>query len=314
MSDAFDIVTIGRVGVDLYPEQTGVPLAKVRTFAKSLGGSPTNVAVGAARLGHRAAVITKVGDDGFGAYVREALAGFGVDTRWVGTDPTLRTPVVFAEVFPPDRFPVLFYREPRAPDMNIRVEELDRAAIGRAGLVWTTGVGLSDEPSRTATLAVLESATGVRVHDLDHRPVLWRSTDDARRWAREAAKRATVVVGNEDEVEMATATRDADRAMDALLGIGPELVVVKRGGEGAVARRGDERVAVPGVRVDVLCGLGAGDAFGAALCHGLLARWPLARVLAFANAAGAIVASRLACADAMPTEAEVDAILARSVT
>ncbi|HYY54603.1 MAG TPA: 5-dehydro-2-deoxygluconokinase [Candidatus Dormibacteraeota bacterium] len=314
MSDAFDIVTIGRVGVDLYPEQTGVPLAKVRTFAKSLGGSPTNVAVGAARLGHRAAVITKVGDDGFGAYVREALAGFGVDTRWVGTDPTLRTPVVFAEVFPPDRFPVLFYREPRAPDMNIRVEELDRAAIGRAGLVWTTGVGLSDEPSRTATLAVLESATGVRVHDLDHRPVLWRSTEDARRWAREAAKRATVVVGNEDEVEMATATRDADRAMDALLGIGPELVVVKRGGEGAVARRGDERVAVPGVRVDVLCGLGAGDAFGAALCHGLLARWPLARVLAFANAAGAIVASRLACADAMPTEAEVDAILARSVT
>jgi 5-dehydro-2-deoxygluconokinase len=198
--------------------------------------------------------------------------------------------------------------------MNIRVEELDRAAIGRAGLVWTTGVGLSDEPSRTATLAVLESATGVRVHDLDHRPVLWRSTEDARRWAREAAKRATVVVGNEDEVEMATATRDADRAMDALLGIGPELVVVKRGGEGAVARRGDERVAVPGVRVDVLCGLGAGDAFGAALCHGLLARWPLARVLAFANAAGAIVASRLACADAMPTEAEVDAILARSVT
>ena len=303
MSDAFDIVTIGRVGVDLYPEQTGVPLAKVRTFAKSLGGSPTNVAVGAARLGHRAAVITKVGDD-----------GFGVDTRWVGTDPSLRTPVVFAEVFPPDRFPVLFYREPRAPDMNIRVEELDRAAIGRAGLVWTTGVGLSDEPSRTATLAVLESATGVRVHDLDHRPVLWRSTEDARRWAREAAKRATVVVGNEDEVEMATATRDADRAMDALLGIGPELVVVKRGGEGAVARRGDERVAVPGVRVDVLCGLGAGDAFGAALCHGLLARWPLARVLAFANAAGAIVASRLACADAMPTEAEVDAILARSVT
>ena len=314
MSDAFDVVTIGRVGVDLYPEQIGVPLAKVRTFAKSLGGSPTNVAVGTARLGHRSAVITKVGDDGFGTYVRDALRGFGVDTRWVGTDATFRTPVVFAEVFPPDRFPLLFYREPRAPDMNIRADELDRDEIGRARLVWTTGTGLSDEPSRSANLAVLETASGIRVHDLDHRPMLWRSDEEARRWAREAVRRATVVVGNEDEVEVATATRDADRAMEALLGMGAELVVVKRGSQGAVARRREERVEATGVPVEVLCGLGAGDAFGAALCHGLLRDWPLSRVLRFANAAGAIVASRLACADAMPTAAEVEAILAKSVT
>src|SRR5438132_7279234 len=110
-----ELITIGRVGVDLYPEQIGVPLAKVRTFAKSLGGSPTNVAVAAARLGHRAAVITKVGDDGFGVYVREVLAAFGVDTRYVRTDPTLRTPVVFCEIFPPDSFPPLFDRPPKAP-------------------------------------------------------------------------------------------------------------------------------------------------------------------------------------------------------
>jgi 5-dehydro-2-deoxygluconokinase len=312
MADAFDVITIGRVGVDLYPEQIGVPLAKVRSFAKSLGGSPTNVAVGAARLGHRAALITKVGADGFGTYVREALAGFGVDTRWVGTDPRLRTPVVFAEVFPPDRFPVLFYREPSAPDMQIRADELDREAISRARLVWTTGVGLSAEPSRSATLATLAAATGIRVHDLDHRPSLWSSDEEAGRWAREAAHRATVIVGNEDEVEMATSTRDPDRAMEALLGLGAELVIVKRGAEGAVARRGNERTAVPGVRIEVLNGLGAGDAFGAALCHGLLRGWPLSRTLAFANAAGAIVASRLACADAMPTEAEVEALLERS--
>lgn len=311
MSDAFDVVTIGRVGVDFYPEQIGVPLARVRTFAKSLGGSPTNVAVGAARLGLRAAVITKVGDDGFGSYVREALSGFGVDTRWVGTDPTLRTPVVFAEVYPPDRFPILFYREPRAPDMNLRAEELDRAELGRARLVWTTGTGLADDPSRSATLTTLEAARGIRVHDLDHRPALWRSDDEARRWAREASRRATVIVGNEDEVEMATATRDPDRAMELLLAMGPELVIVKRGGEGAVARRGSERVEVPGVRVEVLCGLGAGDAFGGALCYGLLNAWPLKRMLAFANAAGAIVASRLACADAMPTIAEVEGLIAR---
>jgi 5-dehydro-2-deoxygluconokinase len=314
MSDAFDVVTIGRVGVDFYPEQIGVPLAKVRTFAKSLGGSPTNVAVGAARLGLRAAVITKVGDDGFGIYVRDALSGFGVDARWVGTDPALRTPVVFAEIYPPDRFPILFYREPRAPDMNIRAEELDRDALAQARLVWTTGTGLADEPSRSATLAALDAARGIRVHDLDHRPSLWRSNEEARRWAQEAARRATVIVGNEDEVEMATATRDPERAMEALLAMGPELVIVKRGGRGAAARRGSERVEVPAVRVQVLCGLGAGDAFGGALCRGLLLKWPLARMLAFANAAGAIVASRLACADAMPTVDEVEAILDRGVT
>src|SRR5262245_55148197 len=175
---------MGRVGVDLYPEQIGVPLAKVRTFAKSLGGSPTNVAVAAARLGHRSAVITKVGDDPFGPYVREALAEFGVDARWVGTDPTLRTPVVFCEIFPPDHFPLLFYRQPKAPDMNLRLEELDLDAIAAAPLFWTSGTGLSEEPSRTATLAAMRRrSSGITVHDLDYRPMFWSDVDEARRWA-----------------------------------------------------------------------------------------------------------------------------------
>ena len=120
-----DLITMGRVGVDLYPEQIGVPLAEVRTFAKSLGGSATNVAVAAARLGLRSAVITKVGDDPFGPYVRGALRGFGVDDRFVGTHPTLRTPVVFCEIHPPDHFPLLFYREPTAPDMTLAAEALE---------------------------------------------------------------------------------------------------------------------------------------------------------------------------------------------
>src|SRR5918911_1648435 len=143
-----EIVTMGRVSVDLYPEQIGVPLAEVKTFAKSLGGSATNVAVAAARLGHRSAVITKVGDDGFGPYVRAALEGFGVDARWVGTDPDLRTPVVFCEIHPPDDFPLLFYREPTAPDMTLAVDELDLDAIHTARVFWTTGTGLSAQPSR----------------------------------------------------------------------------------------------------------------------------------------------------------------------
>ena len=313
---SLEVITMGRVCVDLYPEQIGATLAEVRTFAKSLGGSATNVAVAAARLGRRSAVITKVGQDGFGDYVRRALAGFGVDARWVSTDPTLRTPIVFCEVHPPDRFPLLFYREPKAPDMNLTTADVDLAAIAAAPLFWTTGTGLSDEPSRTATLAALDARKGreITIHDLDHRPMFWRSGEDARRWAREALRRATVVVGNADEVEMATGLRDQRAAASALLAMGPRLAIVKRGGEGVYARTAGDEVSVPAVEIPVLNGLGAGDAFGGALCHGLLAGWPLARTLGVANAVGAIVASRLACADAMPTLGEIEALLAREVS
>lgn len=305
-----DLITMGRVGVDLYPEQIGVPLADVRTFAKSLGGSATNVAVAAARLGRTAAVITKVGDDPFGSYVRRALAGFGVDARWVGTHPTLRTPLVFCEVYPPDRFPLLFYRQPKAPDLEISRHELDLPAIAAARLLWTTGTGLSEEPSRTATLAALSARAGrPTVHDLDYRAQFWPSVEEARRQTQEAVRAATVVVGNLEETEMATGLRDAREAAARLLALGPDLAVVKLGPRGALAMRADEAVEVPAVEIAVLCGLGAGDAFGGALCHGLLAGWPLTRTLRFANAAGAIVASRLACADAMPTAAEVEAVL-----
>jgi 5-dehydro-2-deoxygluconokinase len=306
-----ELITIGRVGVDLYPEQIGVPLAKVRTFAKSLGGSPTNVAVAAARLGHRSAVITKVGDDGFGIYVREALAEFGVDTRFVGTDDRLRTPVVFCELYPPDHFPLLFYREPKAPDLNITRDELDLDAIARVPILWTSGTALSDEPSRTATLAALEAARGRAIHDLDHRHHAWANPSEARPAAITALRHARVAVGNLDEVEMATGTRDPDLAAKRLLEMGPELAIVKQGPRGTLARSKTERVEVPAVEIEVVNGLGAGDAFGGALVHGLLLGWDLERTLAFANAAGAIVASRLACADAMPTVGEVDALLGR---
>jgi 5-dehydro-2-deoxygluconokinase len=302
-----DLITMGRVGVDLYPEQIGVPLAEVRTFAKSLGGSATNVAVAAARLGNRAAVITKVGDDPFGPYVRDALRGFGVDDRWVGTHPTLRTPVVFCEIHPPDDFPLLFYREPQAPDMTIEADELDLDAIRAARVFWTTGTGLSAEPSRTATLTALEARTdGIAIHDLDHRPMFWSDESEAGHWARAALKHATVAVGNRDEVAVAVRTRDPYAASAALLDLGVEIAVVKRGPEGVLARTRDELVEVPPVPVDVVCGLGAGDAFGGALVHGLLHGWGLERTIRLANAAGAHVAARLACADAMPSLSDID--------
>jgi 5-dehydro-2-deoxygluconokinase len=313
MTEAFDVITIGRVGVDLYPEQSGVSLAEVETFRKSLGGSPVNVAVAAARLGSgRVAAITKVGDDAFGPYVRAAMERFGVDTRWVGTDPELRTPVVFCEIHPPDSFPLLFYREPKAPDMNIELDELDLEAIRAARLFWTTGTGLSDEPSRSATLGALEArgrAAGITVHDLDHRPMFWRDESEAGRMARAALAHATVAVGNQDEVAIAVGTRDPFEASEALLELGVELAIVKRGPDGVLARTRDEAIEVDPIRLEVVNGLGAGDAFGGALAHGLLAGDELELVIRRANAAGALVASRLACADDMPFLAELEEIV-----
>src|SRR5205814_2189936 len=247
----------------------------------------------------RAAVVTKVGRDGFGDSVRAALAGFGVDTRWVGTDAKLRTPIVFCEIFPPDNFPVLFYREPKAPDMNITRDELDLGAIAAAPVFWTSGTGLSDEPSRTATLAALDARTrrDFTIHDLDYRHHLWPNVEDARRWTGHAVRRASIVVGNVEEVEMATGLRDAKSAAAALLQLGATLAVVKRGHEGVYARGARDEVSVPPVEIEVMNGLGAGDAFGGALCHGLLSGWPLARPRQAANAAGGVRADARSPAD-----------------
>jgi 5-dehydro-2-deoxygluconokinase len=309
-----EVITMGRIGVDLYPAQISVPLAEVKTFSKALGGSATNVAVAAARLGRRAAVITKVGDDPFGPYTRAALKGFGVDTRWVGTDPDLRTPIVFCEVFPPDRFPILFYREPKAPDMNLYPEDLDFDAIARVPLFWTTGTGLSDEPSRSTTLMALEvrPRTAITVHDLDYRAIFWSSADEARNYAGQALANATVAVGNTKEVEVATGISDPHDASAALLDLGVRFAVVKRGHEGVLGRTADGVIEVAPVEVEVLNGLGAGDGFGGALCHALLAGWDPERCLRIANAAGAIVASRLLCAEDMPTLEEIEDLLARA--
>ncbi|MFJ4004219.1 5-dehydro-2-deoxygluconokinase [Streptomyces sp. NPDC090023] len=310
---AYDLITMGRIGVDLYPLQTGVPLDRVSSFGKFLGGSATNVAVAAARLGLTTAVITRTGDDPFGTYLHEALRGFGVDDRWVTPVPGLPTPVTFCEVFPPDDFPLYFYRLPKAPDLEIHPGELDLDAIRAARVFWVTGTGLSEEPSRTATLDALahRARSGITVFDLDWRPMFWRDPDTARPFYAEALRHATVAVGNVDEVEIATGTRDPHAAAHALLAAGVELAVVKQGPKGVLAvHRDGESAEVPPLPVTVLNGLGAGDAFGGSLCHGLLAGRDLETVMRHANAAGAIVASRLECSSAMPTPDEVSAALA----
>ncbi|MEV0277344.1 5-dehydro-2-deoxygluconokinase [Streptomyces sp. NPDC050610] len=340
MTEPYDLITMGRIGVDIYPLQTGVPLSRVETFGKFLGGSATNVAVAAARLGRRSAVVSRTGADPFGDYVHQALRDFGVDDRWVTPVDRLPTPVTFCEIFPPDDFPLYFYRFPKAPDLEIRPDELDLDAIHAARVFWMTGTGLCEEPSRSATLAALEARAAAThapapgpgpgsgpgpapgrhtVFDLDWRPMFWGGEGSeggapaARPYYEAALAHATVAVGNLDEAEVATGVREPWDCARALLETGVELAVIKQGPKGVLAVHRDGRAAeVPPTPVDVVNGLGAGDSFGGALCHGLLSGWELTPAMRYANAAGAIVASRLACSSAMPTAAEVEAFLARN--
>ncbi|MET8076434.1 5-dehydro-2-deoxygluconokinase [Streptomyces sp. NPDC005303] len=313
----FDVISMGRIGVDLYPQQSGVPLAQVRSFGKSLGGSAANVAVAAARLGRSTAVITRTGADPFGTYLHQTLTEFGVDNRWVTPVEAYPTPVTFCEIFPPDDFPLYFYRHPKAPDLEIHTDELDYFAIRAARIFWITGTGLSEEPSRSATLAALKcrDKAGTTVFDLDWRPALWNGPacadpEEARPYYAEALRHATVAVGNLDECEIATGFREPQACAEALLAAGVELAVVKQGPKGVLAVHRDGTTAeVPPVPVEVVNGLGAGDAFGGSLCHGLLSGWELERTVRYANAAGAHVAARLACSSAMPTQAQVDDLL-----
>ena len=309
-----ELLTVGRISVDLYAEQLGVDLAHVRTFRKSIGGTATNVAVAAARLGHRAGLFTRVGDDAFGGYVRGALeTTFGVDTRFVGTDPTLRTPLAFAELHDPAEPTIIFYREPKAPDMNITVADVDLATVADVPILWFPLACLSQEPSRSTVRALLarRKRREQTIFDLDWRPHFWSSPAAATAEIDGVLDLVTMAIGNRAECEVAVGATDPDVAAERLLARGLQAAIVKLGADGVLVATNDGiRDRIPPFPVEVVCGLGAGDAFGGALCHGLLSGWSLSDCARAGNAAGAIVASRLMCADDMPTIDEIEALLA----
>ena len=305
-----DALAIGRSGVDIYPLQIGVGLEHVESFGKFLGGSAANVAVAAARLGNNTALISGVGDDPFGRFVRNELARLGVDNRYVTTHGEYPTPVTFCEIFPPDDFPLYFYRKPSAPDLQIASDELDLDAVRNARLYWSTVTGLSEEPSRSAhfTAWAARGRAPLTVLDLDYRPMFWATPADASTQVQRALQHVTVAVGNREECEIAVGETNPQKAADALLDLGVELAIVKQGPRGVLGKTRHSSVTVAPNDVDVVNGLGAGDSFGGSLIHGLLHNWPLEKTLRYANAAGAIVASRLECSTAMPTAAEVAAL------
>jgi 5-dehydro-2-deoxygluconokinase len=313
-----ELLTIGRISVDIYPNDIGVGLEDVTSFGKYLGGSPSNVAVAAARHGRRTGVITRTGDDPFGSFLHRELRKFNVDDSFVTPAPG-QTPATFCAIKPAtDEFPLYFYgRFPTAPDLQIKAEELDLDAIRDAVIFWSTVTGLCQEPSRSAHIAAHEARprTGLKegqftILDLDYRPMFWASEEEARAEVAKILPHVTVAIGNDKECAVAVGEGTPDEQADRLLAAGVEIAVVKLGPEGVMAKTRTERVVSAPVPVETVNGLGAGDSFGGAFVHGLLSGWPLSEVLDYANAAGAIVASRLSCADAMPTPDEVTSLLA----
>jgi 5-dehydro-2-deoxygluconokinase len=292
---------MGRLCADLYPEQLRTPLSEVATFRRFVGGFAGNVATGLARLGVDCAIVSAVGDDGFGEYVRGYLEREGVDCRHLSTHPTLRTALAFCEAWPPDRFPITFYRTPTCPDWELRLGELDVDALVEPPLALVTGTGLAREPSRMATLGVLRARAtrGMRtIFDADWRAQLWESPEEYPVVAGLAASAADIVVGGDGELEAA--------------GLGPEsadVVVIKHGPDGVTVHQRGVPSRIPPMPVEVVNGLGAGDAFLAAFSAALLDGLDPVAAARRGSGAGALVATRLACSDAMPTRPELDEFL-----
>lgn len=312
-----DLITMGRISVDIYPNDIGASLADVTSFGKYLGGSPTNVAVAAARHGRRTAVITRTGDDPFGNFLHQELRRYGVDDQWVTSVPELQTPVTFCAIRPPEDFPLYFYgRSPSAPDWEINTSELDTDAIARARILWTTVTGLCRERSREAQVTAHQmrpqaslAADQHTILDLDYRPMFWDSVEQAREQVARILPQVSVAVGNSEECAVAVGEGTPDEQADRLLDAGVKLAVIKLGSDGVMAATTEGRAVSQPLPVETVNGLGAGDSFGGALCHGLLSGWPLEQVLDYANAAGALVAAKIACSEAMPTAEEVIALL-----
>ena len=307
-----DAVVIGRISADLVPTETHTPLERVSGFSRAVGGFGGNVAVALARLRIPVALLACVGDDGHGRYVSQALAGEGVNVEGVRAVPNVRTPLAFMELWPPDRFPITFY--PTAAYWALEEADVVEATIAAAPALVVSGTSLAHEPSRSATsraLAIHHTArsTGTAaqrtVLDIDWRPALWSDARTYRERVAGALPFADVVVGGAEEFGAA----DVDPA--ALARTTP-IVIVKRGRAGVTVIEGERAVDIPAHRVETVNGLGAGDGFVAAFVAALLRGLGAARAGARGNAAGAIVASRLSTSWAMPTDEEIDALMART--
>ena len=321
----FDVLLMGRSSIDLYANEIGAPFHEIKNFAAYVGGCPTNISVGTRRLGLRSALLTAVGRDPVGDFLLHFLKQEGVVTDFIQVKPGRRTSAVILGIEPPDKFPLVYYRD-NCADIELTIDDVLKAPIAQSRVLLISGTGLSKEPSRSATIFAAEQARAFDtkvVLDLDFRPDQWH---DARAFGvtiRSVLRLTDVVLGTADEVKAgalredvsvtvehsqvsgAQVSGDVMKAVDAVLTAGPEALLLKRGGEGTtVYTKGGEKIEADTFHVDVYNVLGAGDAFASGFLYGYLKGWDWQRSARMGNACGAIVVTRHGCANFMPYEQE----------
>ncbi len=326
----YDVITMGRSSIDLYSNDIGAPFVDITSFAAYVGGCPTNISVGTRRLGLRSALLTAVGDDQVGNFILHFLQQEGVETRFIPHKPGRRSSAVVLGIEPPDRFPLMYYRD-NCADIELNIDDVLATPIADSRTLQITGTGLSKEPSRSATLFAAETArqAGVPVMlDIDFRPDQWHDPRAFGVTLRSALRLVDIVVGTEDEINAtmltdpsqvslahsqvsdARVSGDISAAIQSLLGLGPQVLVQKRGAAGALIHLVSNenltrQIEVPGFPVEVSNILGAGDAFASGFLYGFVKGWDWYKAVRLGNACGAILVTKHGCANFMPTYDEV---------
>ena len=330
MNKAYDSLHMGRSSIDLYSNDIGAPFVDIQSYAAYVGGSPANISVGAKRLGLKTALLTAVGDDPVGDFILRFLNNEGVETRFIPRKPQHRTSAVVLGIEPPDKFPLVYYRD-NCADINLNIDDVLAAPINDCKVFQFAGTNLSLEPSRSATLFAAElarQAGATVVFDIDFRPDQWHDVRAFGVVARSALRLVDVVIGTEDEINAAMLSDvsqmslshsqvsdtkvagDAQSGIAFMLGLGPQAIIEKIGPEGARIHLNDGEVMdVPGFPVEVTNILGAGDAFGGGFLYGLVKGWGWRKSARLGNACGAMVVTEHGCANFMPTLPEVAAFV-----
>lgn len=321
----YDILAIGRSSIDLYSNDSGAPFEGINSFGAFVGGCPTNIAVGTRRLGLKSALLTAVGDDPVGKFILNFLNKEGVETKFVPVKPENVSSAVLLGIQPPDKFPLMFYRD-NCADIQLTIDDVLKSPVKESKAILVSGTGLSAEPSRSATVLAVEMArsAGVKViFDLDFRANQWADPRAFGVNARQILSMVDIVIGTQEEINAAmltdvsqieinnnaisdpTITGNVEENISALLAKGPAALVEKRGAEGAAVHLPDgEVITAAPFKVDIVNVLGAGDAFASGFIYGYLKEWDWQQCVRMGNATGAIVVTRQGCANFMPYEKE----------
>ena len=328
----YDILTIGRSSIDLYSNDVGSPFPEITSFGAFVGGCPTNISVGTRRLGLNSALLTAVGDDPVGEFLIKFLNEEGVETKYIVTKNGYRTSAVVLGIEPPDRFPLIYYRD-NCADIELTIDDVIASPITDSRAILISGTGLSKEPSRSATLFAIEQARESErlvFLDLDFRADQWHDPRAYGICIRNILHNINIAIGTEEEIKAASLYTisdlsiehsqisnpnidgDLNTAISNILESGTEALVVKRGSDGAdLHLESGEVIHAPPYPVEIYNTLGAGDAFASGFIYGILNEWDWQKAARLGNATGAIVVTRHGCANFMPTMEEVDSFIAQ---